>query len=693
MTQLLSELEKTLVNSAVQNQMLDLNNFPVKEIRAAVLSRLVRGEITDTPIKRVRIDGGIIVGNLDIGDVQDGPSLHLRKCSISKIFAVRSNLRHLNLENSTFSELIADRLITTHDLDLSGVTCSGISIGFAEIGGRLSLDDARIGSIRDTAVEATGVEVRGHAFLRRLQVHCASGSGALYFEAAVFKRGITLDGSEVINSSGPAFFGDGMQVGGVMFIQNFFFDASSDLGSIRLLGATIKQNLQIVDGELFNDRGAGLNARNAHFGGNVLLRQLSVGVVSTAQAAIQFATATVDGQLAFDELTVGNEEGEAINISSATVAGLLSFTKCSVSGVSRRAALEAVNIRTSSVQIDRTHIFNRGGVGFLGELLQARCGIRITRSTIHGAGELGALSLSHCIVEQAIEFDDCLVQNFDGPGLVGEGMFVSKDFKLGPRVTLIYNSRKAAGLALGNSVVNGSLYFESVVVENSADVDELLDLSGLKVQGLISLDVQRILLGMNTKILLDQMTYAGLPDSPESEIWIKILRENTLVYAAQPYRQLVSGHMALGHLRDSQRISIAQQEDLLVRGQLGSLASRTTHRLSGIFVGYGYRHWRAFGFLLATLVLAIAVAFSAGYADLTDRSASDSSNCGVSEQLSLTFPVAGPILRSNIAALCQFDTEQFWGQVYFLSNAVLQLFGWAFLTLFIAGFTGIIKKS
>ncbi|SDP79488.1 hypothetical protein SAMN04487905_10978, partial [Actinopolyspora xinjiangensis] len=42
---------------------------------------------------------------------------------------------------------------------------------------------------------------------------------------------------------------------------------------------------------------------------------------------------------------------------------------------------------------------------------------------------------------------------------------------------------------------------------------------------------------------------------------------------------------------------------------------------------------------------------------------------------------------------CEIATTNTWGQALYLGNYLLTILGWAFATLFVAGYTGLIRKN
>lgn len=205
-----------------------------------------------------------------------------------------------------------------------------------------------------------------------------------------------------------------------------------------------------------------------------------------------------------------------------------------------------------------------------------------------------------------------------------------------------------------------------------------------------ALDVKHVKLGMelflpadsvNGQVELDGLSYAGLPRDADLGEWLDLLANKTPQYATQPYAQLAAAHQAAGHERDVRRIRVAQQRDLLRRGRL-TRWSRAWHRITGATVGYGYRPATALLWLLGTLAVSAAVVLSSGAV-----------RCSTVEQIGYALNAAAPLVKTDAVQKCQVATTTTSGQFVVVAMWILQLLAWAFATLFVAGFTGLVRKN
>ncbi len=199
-------------------------------------------------------------------------------------------------------------------------------------------------------------------------------------------------------------------------------------------------------------------------------------------------------------------------------------------------------------------------------------------------------------------------------------------------------------------------------------------------------------------VRLDGMSYGSMPRRSKETAslgeWLEILSKRTPSYASQPYMQLAAVHQAAGHEKDARKIRILQQADLLIRGDL-PYWSRMWHRVTGITVGYGYRPGIALLWLLMVLASAMLLIIGiAGPLDLVLRNSSTGSvRCLVIEQAKLALDSVIPLIKTNNIHECKIDYSRNGGKVIIVCTWLLQALAWSLATLFVAGFTGLMKKK
>ncbi|MCS7481458.1 hypothetical protein ACFFQW_22845 [Umezawaea endophytica] len=226
-----------------------------------------------------------------------------------------------------------------------------------------------------------------------------------------------------------------------------------------------------------------------------------------------------------------------------------------------------------------------------------------------------------------------------------------------------------------------------------------LVLRGGKATGAIALDLKHTRAGMEILFAtdvaeglvdLDGLTYVGVPRDATLPEWLDLLAHRTRRYASQPYLHLAAAHQAAGNERDVRRVRVAQQKDLLRRGTL-TRWGRLWHRVTGATVGYGYRPAIALLWLAATLTAAIVLVVAvAGPSGLTRATTGP---CSTVEQIGLALNAATPLVKPDTQQRCQIITTTGLGQFVVITTWLLQALAWAFATLFVAGFTGLVRKT
>ncbi|WP_329793123.1 hypothetical protein V1227_14700 [Lentzea sp. DG1S-22] len=186
--------------------------------------------------------------------------------------------------------------------------------------------------------------------------------------------------------------------------------------------------------------------------------------------------------------------------------------------------------------------------------------------------------------------------------------------------------------------------------------------------------------GIEGRVQLEGLVYEGLPRDATVDELLTLLSTRTPYYSTQPWVQLAAAHSAAGHERDVRRIRIAAQRDLHRRGQLPRWG-RTWHLVRGVTVGHGYRPGLALVWLAGVLAVSVGVVLL-----------SDAVRCSTVEQVGYALNVATPLVKVD-AARCTVDAASGAGRFVLASTWLPQALAWAFATLFVAGFTGLVRRN
>ncbi|WP_143466661.1 hypothetical protein [Lentzea kentuckyensis] len=181
------------------------------------------------------------------------------------------------------------------------------------------------------------------------------------------------------------------------------------------------------------------------------------------------------------------------------------------------------------------------------------------------------------------------------------------------------------------------------------------------------------------------------PDPPIGDgDWLQLLDTYSHAYQPQAYQQLAAVHRAAGHEAYSRKVLIAQQRDLRRRGDPGN---KLWHRILGLTLGYGYKPSRALIGLLATFVLALCLVWTAAaHNGLTPAKDRPADACSPVNRISLAADLAIPLVKLGGTPRCELANGPA-GQWATGAGWVIQILGWSFATLSVAGFTGLVHKS
>jgi hypothetical protein len=221
-------------------------------------------------------------------------------------------------------------------------------------------------------------------------------------------------------------------------------------------------------------------------------------------------------------------------------------------------------------------------------------------------------------------------------------------------------------------------------------------LVGAHIGGSITLDVAAIRdpSGKPGMLAIDGLVYEGLPSFPPPDEWLDVLRERTNEYSPQPYRQLAAASQAAGHDAFTRKVLIAQRRDQLSRTDM-TWTEKTWGQITHITLGYGYQPWRALIGLLGVVILSVILSVSYGAQGglvHTETSPSPGASCSTLERVGVGLDFAIPVVRSGAGGTCA-ATQTVAGNTVTVSGWVLQLAAWSLATLFIAGFTGAVRKT
>ncbi|MGH3965667.1 MAG: hypothetical protein ACRDRY_20845 [Pseudonocardiaceae bacterium] len=401
-------------------------------------------------------------------------------------------------------------------------------------------------------------------------------------------------------------------------------------------------------------------------------------LASTAEGAMRMIGAQIGGELDCSGATITNPSGPALHGERLQVAGNVSLKGgFTADGDGELGAVRLAGARIGGhLDCSGATIRNRSGPA-----LRAGGGFQVVGRVFlrsgfiaDGAGERGAVRLAGAQIGGELDCSGATITSPSGPALHGEDLQVAGNVSLKGGFTADGDGELGA-VRLAGARIGGKLDCSGAVVGSRSDPQH--------------------------RWALDGLTYTGLPLDPLGNGrvgWLDLFRTATPAYAAQPFQQLASVYRAAGHDRDVRQILVAQRQTQLDRGVLTGRGDRLWARTTGVTVGYGYQPWRALLFLLGVVVISVVLAVTLGshgalvHPQDPKNPTAATIPCTVTERVDVGFEVGAPFLDTHARDRCT-TTNTVTGIALSYSISGLQLLTAALAALFIAGFTGIVRKT
>ena len=392
---------------------------------------------------------------------------------------------------------------------------------------------------------------------------------------------------------------------------------------------------------------------------------------ATFEGAVRMVDARLGGSLFGKHLVLENMGGPALLAHGLRVERDLFLQPGFVAeGHGGEGAIAMTDARVGAcVWLDGASLCNSAGPAISWEGLETIRDVQLGGGfTASGAGASGSVCLAGARIGGRLVVSDAVVRNDSGPALVADGMRTGHDALLGPRFVVV------------GSGIEGSVRLAD------AQIGGALDLTGCQVESRSAVQHRWVIGGL---------TYLGVPRlRPEGNraSWLDLLATATPVYSAQPYQQLAAAYRAQGHDSDVRAVLMAQRRDQIARGGL-SRGDRWWAHVTGLLLGYGYQPWRALVYLAGVLAASAGLTVALGTAGgLATSSGPDTHPCALIDLVDRGLDLGTPFLPRLTSISCS-PTDSISGVSLIISSWALQLMAWALAALFIAGFTGIVRRT
>jgi hypothetical protein len=465
---------------------------------------------------------------------------------------------------------------------------------------------------------------------------------------------------------------DGLNVEGSLFLRKGFHAE----GGVRLLSATIGGSLSATGGTFKNPNGDALNADGIKVGGCISLNGKFV-----ADGTVRLLGATIGGDLDATGGTFTKPSENALNLDGTKNETALNADRAKIDGsVFLRNGFSAEGeVRLLGATIGDALDATGGTFKSSNGMALSVDGIKVRGSVfLHGFIAAGRVSLVGAEIKGQLEVDDAWLDALDLESAHITGPFFRR------------NIHKDSDPCFPNKKWKPSLNLTNAKVGSLADQEASWPEKGrLRLDGFV----------------YDRMA-EGPTDAKTRLRWLRLQPEG-LGFRPQPYEQLIAVLRQMGHEHQVAEVAIAKQKDLRKYGDLGWLGWIRSWFLY-LVVGYGYRAWLAFIWLLVLVVLGSCVfsrAHSANVLVPSDKEAYTEYEKSKMEKMPSYYPdFHAPLYSLDVVLPFDLGQKSHWRLIerwpsdrayrgYELYSLFQLFIGWVLLLVAAAVPAGFIKKD
>jgi hypothetical protein len=465
------------------------------------------------------------------------------------------------------------------------------------------------------AIYGDGLRVEGNLFLEQV---CATGTGELgiiRLPGARVGGQLNLVGVQVSNDSGPGVSADRLRVDGSVIFCRARVVGAGDEGAIRLVNARIGGQLTLSGTQVTNRSGSAMHGDGLHVDESIYLDDIRADGSGT-QGTIRLSGARIGGQFSGNHAQVSNDSGPAVNADRLDLGASMSLRYMSATGAGEGSAIRLLNARIGGqLTFNGAHLRNDSGPALAADGIQVDGDVYFLEAAIVGVGDLGAVRLIGARLRQFTGAGS-RVSNTSGPAIGADDLQI--DVSLNLDHTTLESVGERGTVRLIRARVGHEFTFEYTQFSNPSGLFlDLRDASAVSVNlplGMVCPDQAEGTCQGVPRVDLDGCTFTSLAGASWKQ-WLHLIQHHTPTYRPSPYQQLNAIERAAGHDDNARRILLAQQRDLgqRVPEALGGWLSRAVHRVWGAMAGYGYRARRTALALSIAIVLAGGLGWWAGH--------------------------------------------------------------------------------
>jgi hypothetical protein len=698
-----TEGERRVLTESPSGEPVDLGDLSdgQRVVSADVIRRLCVGaEAKEVDPRGVHVRGARIVGPLDLSYCTVLHPLRFERTIFEAVPDLSgARLAALWITGCSLPGLIGDG-IRLDDLRLIASDVHGeLRLLNAKIGGHLDCSGATFSNEGGYALFAEGAEINGGVSLRE----GFRATGAVWFPVAKISGQLDCSGATLSNEGGFALLADEAEINGGVSIGRGF----RAMGAVRLAGAKIGGQLDCsgatfgtallsgvkISGALncsgatfSNEAGDALDAEGAEISGDVSLHE-----GFSATGTVRLLVAKIGGRLDCSGATLSNEGGFALVADGAEINGGVYLRRLIATG-----CVSLAGVKSRLLDCPGARLHNAGGYAL------SASGVRVIGGVFlrHGFTAIGEVLLLSVTIGGDLDCSDATFSNVGSDALVVDGaeinggVYLRRGFcstgevrfvgtKIGGALdcsdaTLVNPSGVA--LMAEHAAVGTGLFFRDVHVTGGIDLfrastTTLGDDLGRADDPLGSWQ------GIQP-LILDGFAYERYGseegwDSKRREEWLL----HTTGFQHGAWQQLIGVYRAHGRNDQANRAAIAMHNDRVKRAGL-PWQRAAGRRVLGAVVGHGYRPWLAGAWGVA-IIAAFALVVSHWSGDFVSAKGVTGSPQPVAYAADTFLPIIDLGQASD------------WTATHWLRwvDWSVILLGWALTTIFVAGFTRIVRSE
>jgi hypothetical protein len=625
--------DRRVLSEAPSGELVDLGDLSNKErvVSPNVIRRLCVGaEAQDLDPRGVWIKNAHVVDPLDLSYCTVAYPLRFEATTFDAILDLtNARLPALRIRTCSLPGLRAIG-IRLDDFQLRSSDVTGeVRLLHARITGQLNCAGSTLTNEGGVALSADGAEINGGVVVG----FGFSAIGEVRLPRSKIDGQLNCDGATLTNEYGAALLADGAEVNGDVFLRNHF----SAEGQVGLVGAQIHGQLDCSGATLINEGGIALAADGAEIEGDVFLRNRF-----SSTGEVRLNNARIRGQLDCPGATLTNAQGAALSAGRAEIDQVLFWNNFSATGA---VQLPGAKIRGDLYCVGASFT-NEGGVALF----------------MDGAEIIGDVSLREPFSVNG------------GVQLVGA--------KIGGQLDCSGATLANEGDALDgrDATVGRALIFRNVCVTGGVDLTgasatALEDDLGQTDDSLGSWRRAR-------PLVLEGFAYDHFGRNTESDArcrceWLK----HTAQFQQGAWQQLIRVYRAEGRDDEATRVAVAMHNDRVKRAGL-PVYRRWGRQVLRAVVGHGYRPWRAGIWAIAIITTYALIVWHWSGMFVPEKQ-------GV-----IGSPQPAAYAADNVLPIVDLGQAGDWmptSWVRWVEWSVI-LLGWSLSTIFVAGFTRIVRS-